>query len=114
MLATAARLGASALLIRPAAAADERVIPVLAKKFVFVPDEIHVTQGETVVLELTAPDVLMGFSAPDFGVRTDIVPGTVTRVRLTPTKAGKFLFACDVFCGSGHEDMDGVIVVAPA
>jgi cytochrome c oxidase subunit II len=114
MLAMATRLGVCALLARPAAAADERVIQVIARKFVFAPDEILVTLGETVVLELTAPDVLMGFSAPDFGVRTDIVPGSVTRVRLTPTKAGKFLFACDVFCGSGHEDMDGVIVVAPA
>jgi cytochrome c oxidase subunit 2 len=29
----------------------------------------------------------------------------------TPRKAGQFAFSCDVFCGSGHEGMDGVIVV---
>jgi len=66
---------------------------------------------QSVVLELTAVEVTMGFSAPELGVRTDIVPGTVTRVRLTPAKAGRFQFNCDVFCGSGHEDMDGVIIV---
>jgi cytochrome c oxidase subunit 2 len=28
-----------------------------------------------------------------------------------PDTAGKFFFACDVFCGSGHEEMEGEIVV---
>jgi cytochrome c oxidase subunit 2 len=113
VLAGAAGLGAALLLAR-VWAADERVVTVVAKKFVFVPDEIHLKQGETVVIELTAPEVTMGFSAPELGIRTDIVPGVPTRVRLTPGKPGRFLFNCDVFCGSGHEDMDGVIVVEPA
>ena len=111
ILGAAAGLGLGVSLMK-VAADDERVIPVVARKFVFVPDEIHLRQGESVVLELTATEVTMGFSAPELGVRTDIVPGAVTRVRLTPAKAGRFQFNCDVFCGSGHEDMDGVIVVA--
>jgi cytochrome c oxidase subunit 2 len=114
VLTGAAGLGAVQLLARVSAAADERVIPIVAKKFVFVPDEVHLKQGEAVILELTAPEVTMGFSAPELGIRTDIVPGVPNRVRLTPSKAGRFLFNCDVFCGSGHEDMDGVIVVEPA
>ncbi len=114
MLAGTAGLGAVLLLARVSSAADERVVSVVAKKFVFVPDEIHLKQGEAVVIELTATEVTMGFSAPELGIRTDIVPGVPTRVRLTPAKAGRFLFNCDVFCGSGHEDMDGVIVVDAA
>lgn len=112
LVGAATGLGLAAALARVALAADERVITVVAKKFVFVPDEIHLAQGETVVIELTAPEVTMGFSAPELGIRTDVVPGVPTRVRLTPAKAGRFQFNCDVFCGSGHEDMDGVIVVA--
>ena len=111
IVCAAAGLGLGLGVIELVAADDERIIPVIAKKFVFVPDEILIKQGESVVLELTAVEVTMGFSAPELGVRTDIVPGTVTRVRLTPAKAGRFQFNCDVFCGSGHEDMDGVIVV---
>ena len=48
---------------------------------------------------------------PDFGVRTDIVPGQETRVSLMPDKAGSFGLLCDVFCGDGHEDMEGTLVV---
>jgi cytochrome c oxidase subunit 2 len=94
--------------------AGPRVIPVVARKFVFVPDEIVLTLGETVVLELTAPEVMMGFAASDFGVRADVAPGLVTRLRLNASKLGRFQFNCDVFCGGGHEDMDGFIEVRPA
>ena len=89
----------------------ERVIKVIAKKFVFVPNEIRVKQGETVVLQFTAPEVPMGFSLPDFTVRADIMPGKVTTLRLTPDKSGSFDFLCDVFCGSGHEEMNGKLIV---
>jgi len=64
-----------------------------------------------VVLELTTADVLMGFNAPDFAVRADIIPGQVARVRLVPDKVGTFAFLCDIFCGSGHETMSGTITV---
>jgi cytochrome c oxidase subunit 2 len=63
------------------------------------------------MLELTTADVLMGFSAPDFQVRADIVPGKVSKVRLVPDKVGTFDFLCDIFCGSGHETMSGTITV---
>jgi cytochrome c oxidase subunit 2 len=32
-------------------------------------------------------------------------------VRLTPGKAGTFVFLCDIFCGDGHEGMSGKIHV---
>ena len=66
---------------------------------------------DPVVLEFTDTDVIMGFSAPDLGARTDILPGKVTRVRIVPGKAGTFAFFCDIFCGTGHEDMTGTITV---
>lgn len=90
----------------------ERVIKIIAKKFVYVPNEIRVKQGETVVLQFTAPEVPMGFSLPDFAVRADIMPGKVTTLRLTPDKPGSFAFLCDVFCGTGHEDMNGTLIVS--
>ena len=88
-----------------------RVIKVVAKKFVFVPDEIRVKKGEAVVLQFTAPEVPMGFNLADFNLRTDIIPGKVSTLLFTPDKAGSFTFVCDIFCGSGHEDMNGTLIV---
>ena len=94
-----------------AAKGRPRVIAMVAKKFEFVPAEIRVRQGETVTLRLTAPEVPMGINFADFGRRADIVPGKPTTLQLTPDKAGRFTFVCDVFCGSGHEYMSGTLVV---
>ena len=94
-----------------AQAGGARVIPVVARKFVFIPNEITVRQGESVVLEFTAPEVAMGFFAPELGLRALIVPGEVSRVPFTADKAGRFDFLCDVFCGDGHEGMSGHLVV---
>ena len=102
---------AAPLTVLGAAAAGPRVVKVVAKKFVYVPNEIRVRSGETVELQLTAPEVPMGFNLPDFGVRTDVMPGKVAKVRFTADKVGTFTFLCDVFCGTGHEDMNGTVVV---
>ncbi len=93
-------------------AQGERVIKVTARKFVFTPNEIKLRKGEPVILEFTTEDVFMGFNAPDFNIRSDIVPTKTMRLRLTPDKAGTFVFLCDVFCGDGHESMSGKLVVA--
>ena len=88
-----------------------RVIKVIAKKFVFVPDEIRLKQGETVTFQLTAPEVPMGFNLADFNLRADVMPGKTTSVDFTPDKAGTFIYLCDVFCGTGHEEMNGTLIV---
>ncbi|GJG93719.1 cupredoxin domain-containing protein [Cupriavidus pauculus] len=94
-------------------AATPRVISMRARRFVFIPDRIALKPGETVVLAITAEDVIMGFSAPDFAVRADLPPGKAVEVRLTaPKRQGSYGFLCDIFCGSGHESMGGTIDVA--
>ena len=72
-----------------------------------------VVTPETVVLELTSLDRVHGFNLPEFKIRKDVAPKEITRVMLTPDKAGTFSFRCDVFCGDGHEDMTGTLVVDP-
>ena len=104
-------LGAATIGLRAAAAPEEQVIKILARRFTYTPNKLSLKKGVPVVLELTTADVLMGFSAPDFDVRADIVPGQVAKVRLMPDKVGTFTFLCDVFCGSGHETMNGTITV---
>ena len=93
------------------ARSEERVVRIASRKFAFEPDEVTLKAGEPVVLELTTDDVHMGFKAVDLGVRADILPGQVTRLRLTPQKPGAFPFFCDVFCGDDHELMSGMLRV---
>lgn len=88
-----------------------RIIAIKARKFTYEPDVVVVKLQESVILRLTTDDVVMGFSLPDFGVRATIIPGQVIDLPLTPTKAGEFVFVCDVFCGTGHENMDGTLRV---
>ena len=53
----------------------------------------------------------MASRSPSSVLRADLKSGQVTRVRIVPDRTGTFEFRCDVFCGSGHEDMAGEIVV---
>ena len=104
-------LGAFAAAVAGARAAEPEVIRIVAKKFEFQPDTIELKLGVPVVLEFFAPEVEMGFDCPGLGAHADLLPGKPVRLELTPAKAGDFEFICDVFCGSGHEDMGGVIKV---
>jgi cytochrome c oxidase subunit II len=89
----------------------EQVVRMTAKKFEYTPSQITLKKGVPVVLEITALDRDHGFKVPELGVRADLKSGQVTRVRIVPDRTGTFEFRCDVFCGSGHEDMSGEIVV---
>jgi cytochrome c oxidase subunit 2 len=107
-----ALLGGSALGGGARLAADQPTeIRISAKKFEFHPSKVTAKRGQPLVLVLTSEDRIHGFKMPDFGVRTDIVPGQETRVSLMPEKPGSFGFLCDVFCGDGHEDMEGTLVI---
>ena len=90
---------------------DVKVIRLTAKKFDFTPSEITVKKGVPVALELTASDRVHGFSLPDLELTAKIEPGKVTRVLFTPDKTGEFTFSCNIFCGSGHEEMAGRLIV---
>jgi cytochrome c oxidase subunit II len=94
-----------------ALADDESVIHISAKRFEYNPRTLTLKKGVPVVLEVTALDRVHGFNLPDFGVRSDVVPGKVTRIHFTPDKTGEFVFFCDVFCGEHHEEMSGVLTV---
>jgi cytochrome c oxidase subunit 2 len=94
-------------------AADQKeiVIKITAKKFEYSPSSIKIKKGIPVIFELTSLDTRHGFNCPKLGVRKDIEPGRVSRVRILAQKAGVYGFHCDIFCGDGHEDMYGKIIV---
>ena len=104
-------LAAGTVAIKVTAQPKEQVIQIVARRFIYTPNEISVKVGIPVLMQLTTADVLMGFSLPDFHVRADIVPDKVAEVRFVPDKTGSFEFVCDIFCGSGHESMNGTLTV---
>ena len=93
------------------ATVKERRIKIQAKKFEYTPNQIILKTGQPVVLEFTSIDFIHGFNIPDMNIRADLPPGQITKVRFTPDKAGEYEFLCDNFCGSGHEEMSGKIIV---
>ena len=112
LVMSATIISALALHVRANALPAEREIHITAKKFDFTPDTITLKKGEPVVLVISSQDRKHGFNLRAFGIRADINPGETARIRFAPNKTGKFAFSCDVFCGEGHEDMTGTMVVA--
>lgn len=90
----------------PANAAQEpRVIEIKAKKFEFSPSEITLKKGEPVILRLTSADRVHGFLVKPLKIDTDITPGKVTDIAVTPEAVSDYTVICDHYCGTGHGNM---------
>jgi len=111
LLMSATIISCLALYVSANALPAQKEVHITAKKFDFTPDTITLKKGEPVVLVVSSQDRKHGFNLRAFGIRADVNPGATARIPFTPDKTGKFTFSCDVFCGEGHEDMTGTIVV---
>ena len=109
----AGALASSVALLAVGQRAPRRIV-LTAARFEFTPAEISIQRGVPLTLVLRSLDFAHGFSLPDFGLRRDFVPSKDTELTFTPDKAGRFQFACDNFCGEGHDDMDGWLIVTPS
>ena len=94
--------------------AAPRRIELVARKFEFTPAEISVTVGQPVTLVIRTLDFAHGVSLPDFERRADCLPGREVEISFTPDKVGRFGFVCDNFCGDGHDQMSGLLIVTGA
>jgi cytochrome c oxidase subunit 2 len=104
-------IGLAMLAVSQGMSGGERVIKISAERYEYSPATVTLKKGEAVILELTSEDRLHGFHIKELGVRADVLPGQPVRVRIVPDKVGTFPFTCDLFCGSGHGDMSGMITV---
>ena len=73
--------------------------------------ELHLPIGKPIKLLLRSKDVLHDFTVPQFRVKMDLVPGTITHLWFTPTKTGAFDVLCEELCGVAHFAMRGRVVV---
>ena len=74
-------------------------------------NELHLPLDQPVKVLMRSKDVLHDFAVPQFRVKMDLVPGSVTYVWFTPTRTGKFDILCMELCGIGHYAMRGYVVV---
>jgi cytochrome c oxidase subunit 2 len=90
---------------------QQPIIHITAMKYQYVPNHIELKKGTTVTLVLTSLDRTHGFNIPALNIRANVLPQQSVRLRVTADKTGRFTFLCDLFCGSGHGEMNGVITV---
>ena len=82
-----------------------------AKNWEFDPSTITVNRGDTVKLTIKSADVEHSFSLPDYKINVDLQPGSEKTVEFTADKKGEFTFRCAVYCGAGHREMVGTLIV---
>jgi len=74
-------------------------------------NELHVPVGQPIKLTMTSEDVIHDFGVPAFRIKKDVVPGRYTSEWFEATEPGRYHLFCDQYCGMGHADMKGWIVV---
>ncbi len=94
-----------------AAAGDVKVFKIVGNKFTFAPSEIRVKMGDKVRLEVSSDDDDHGIAIPAFNVNVKFAPGKPAVAEFVADKKGSYPFFCSVFCGSGHRDMKGTLIV---
>jgi|TARA_Y100000310_G_C20444212_1_gene697545 cytochrome c oxidase subunit 2 len=82
-----------------------------ASNWKFEPSIITVNNGDKVIFHVTSTDVAHGIAINEFGVSQNLNPGETTDVEFIANKKGEFLFFCNVFCGTGHSNMEGTLIV---
>jgi cytochrome c oxidase subunit II len=73
--------------------------------------QLHLPLDVPVQLRLRADDVIHSFWVPEFRQKQDLLPGQVTTLIITPTKAGTYEVLCTELCGLGHSVMRASVLV---
>jgi len=89
-----------------------RVIALDAYNWGFTPTEIKVKQGEVITLKIKSSSGVHGVGSRELGFSSGMIAeGEEKSVTFTADKKGTFGFYCNVYCGDGHGEMKGKIVI---
>jgi cytochrome c oxidase subunit II len=110
---TALLLGAAAMSNQqdPAAASAPREIKVVAKRFAFEPSRVDVTEGERIRLVVASGDGVHGIEIKKFKVNKKVPRGGEVTIEFVASAPGEFPILCSEYCGDGHDEMKGMLVV---
>jgi cytochrome c oxidase subunit 2 len=94
------------------AGAAVKDITVNAKKYEFTPDLIEVPVNTLLKIHLNAVDREHGFEIKELkGSCVKFKPNEAVTLEYYADKAGEFNFVCCKYCGLGHKNMKGKLVV---
>ena len=92
---------------------EPRVIEVVVKRFAFEPARIEATEGEHIRLVVTSADGVHGVAIKKFRVEKAVPRGgTPVTIDFVASAPGEFPLLCSEYCGKGHEEMQGLLVVS--
>jgi cytochrome c oxidase subunit 2 len=95
--------------------AEPKIFEVIARRFDFEPATIEVTEGDRVRLIVRSADGPHGVEIKVFKVKKAVPrakPGDKpVIIDFVATSAGEFPILCSEYCGDGHKDMTGTLVV---
>lgn len=108
-----ANTGEEALLedgLAPVVPAPPGDVYLIAKQFFWFPT-LKLRAGETYRLHMSSVDFQHGFSLQPMNMNFQVVPGYDHVLTLTPLAPGEYPIVCNEFCGIGHQNMVGRIIV---
>ena len=81
----------------------------------FIPDRVHVKQGDHVYVHLTnidrAQDATHGFALSSYNINLSIDPGATVDTDFIADRSGVFPWYCSEFCSALHMEMMGYLTV---
>jgi cytochrome c oxidase subunit 2 len=86
-------------------------IEMKARRYQFTPSTIRARAGVPVQLRVLSTDVVHGMAIPGLNINERLDPGKEVVINFTPAKAGSYPFFCSVYCGPGHANMKGELIV---
>jgi len=102
------------ILFTHSSASGIKEIGVSARMWEFYPSVMKVKQGDKVRIVMTSLDAIHGLmvNLPDGNMIHGVFsPSEDFRFEFNATSVGRYPFHCNVYCGIGHNDMKGFIVV---
>jgi cytochrome c oxidase subunit 2 len=98
-----------------AAPAEPKVFEVVARRFAFEPAIIDVVEGDRVRLVVRSADGPHGIEIKAFKVKKAVPRAKPSDspviIEFVASAAGEFPILCSEYCGNGHKEMTGTLVV---
>jgi heme/copper-type cytochrome/quinol oxidase subunit 2 len=80
-------------------------------QFGFDPETVEVMAGQEVTLIVSSQDTGHSLTIASLGIHIEAQPGSPGEQTFTVDEPGEYTWDCKVYCGSGHSDMHGTLVV---
>jgi len=76
-------------------------------------NELHIPVGQSVLVKVTAGDVIHDFWVPQLNDKIDVFPGHTNTTWLQASQPGSYTGVCAEYCGVEHAHMNFLVVADP-